>query len=297
MKKNDTISRKLFLIINVFFITVVTISCVVPIWNLFCMSLSDSAAVSNGSVGIWPVNFTTSAYKMAMSNTAFWTSLGITGERLLIGVPINMLLIIMSAYPLSKSELIFKARKYYIWVFVVTMLFSGGLIPLYVVVSKAKLVNTVWALVLPGAVPVFNVILLMNFFRSLPNEIEESALIDGASQWTIMWKIFLPLSKPALATIGLFVILQHWNAWFDGLIYVNDPARYPLQSYLKTVITDTRAALAQMGNADELMEQFNVNDKNLRAAQLFISMIPILIVYPWLQKYFTTGIVMGSVKG
>jgi len=262
------------------------------------MSLSDSAAVSNGSVGIWPVNFTLDAYKLVMKNNQFWTALGVTGQRLLVGIPVNMLMTILAAYPLSKSEKVFKARKFYIWIFIITLLFHGGLIPTYIVVGKLHLIDEIWALVLPGAVPVFNVVLLMNFFRSLPKEIEESAFIDGAGQWTIMWRIYLPFSTPALATIFLFVTLGHWNSWFDGLIYMNSPSRYPLQSYLQTIIASaTKNSLATTGDIQALLLLFNVSDKNVRAAQLFISMIPILAIYPWLQRYFTTGIVMGSVKG
>lgn len=297
MKQYDTAGRKVFLAINACILTILTVTCAIPIWNMLCRSFSSSAAVSNGEVGLWPVEFTTAAYNLVLHNIQFWTALGVSGERLLVGVPINMLMVILAAYPLSKSVRVFKARKYYIWFFIVTMLFNGGLIPTYMVVSKLHLMDTIWALVLPGAVPVFNVVLLMNFFRSLPSEIEEAAMIDGASQWTILWRIYLPVSTPALATIFLFVLLFHWNSWFDGLIYMNLTSHYPLQSYLQTIVVDTKASLSQAGNLEALMSQFNVSDQNLRAAQLFISMIPILLIYPFLQRYFTTGIVMGSVKG
>lgn len=297
MNRNITIGRKMFIIINVVIISAVTISCIIPIITLFCMSLSSSAAVDIGAVGLWPVDFTTDAYHLIMKNMKFWTSLKVTCERLLLGVPINMLMVILAAYPLSKSVNVFKARKYYIWFFVITMLFGGGLIPTYIVVSKLTLVNTLWALVLPGAVPVFDVILLMNFFRSLPKEIEESALIDGAGQIRIMWSVFIPLSTPALATICLFVLVGHWNSWFDGLIYMNNQSLYPLQTYLQQIVTNTSASFLATGDLQDLISKFKVSDRNLRAAQLFVSMIPVLLVYPWLQKYFTTGIVMGSVKG
>lgn len=297
VRKKDSFGRKLFLIINLIIISISTISCMIPIINLFCMSLSSSAAVDIGAVSLWPVDLTTDAYHLIMKNLKFWTSLAVSGKRLLLGVPINILMVILAAYPLSKSENVFKARKYYIWFFIVTMLFGGGLIPTYIVISKLQLVNTLWALVLPGAVPVFDVILLMNFFRSLPKEIEESALIDGAGQCKIMWRIFIPLSIPALATICLFVLVSHWNSWFDGLIYMNDQSMYPLQTYLQQIVTNTSASFLATGNLQDLISKFKVSDRNLRAAQLFVSMIPVLLVYPWLQKYFTTGIVMGSVKG
>ena len=178
----------------------------------------------------------------------------------------------------------------------ITMLFSGGLIPSFLVVQKTGLMDSIWALILPGAVPVFNVILLLNFFRGLPKEIEESACIDGAGHYRILWKLYIPLSKPALATITLFCIVGHWNSWFDGLIYMNHTSNYPLQSYLQAVVIAASGVRLSI-NIQDVIDLQKINDRTLRTAQLFISMIPIFIVYPFLQKYFTTGIVMGSVKG
>jgi putative aldouronate transport system permease protein len=296
MMKHSSVSRRVFMVSNTIFISLLAAICVIPIWTMFCYSISSSAAVSSKLVSFWPVDITSAAYQRVMQNTRFWWSILMTGRRILFGLPLSMLLIVLAAYPLSKPEIVFKARKYYVWVFIFAMLFSGGLIPSYILIIRLRLIDTVGALILPGAVPIFNVVLMMNFFRSIPAEIEDAALIDGANQWKILWMIILPLSVPVLATICLFVLLGHWNSWFDGLLYMNSPENYPLQSYLQTIIADPARMLQSM-NLEELRLQLKVNNETLRSAQIFISMIPILIVYPFMQRYFTTGIVMGSVKG
>ena len=205
-----------------------------------------------------------------------------------------MLLTVITAYPLSKSKRVFRFRETYVWYYLITILFGGGLIPLYIVVRNTGLIDSIWALIIPSAVPVFNIILLQNFFKELPKEIEESAFMDGAGHWTSLGRIYLPLSKPALATLVLFVAVGHWNSWFDGLIFMNKPEHYPLQSYLQTVVVqrDLRVAAAR-----DIRDMLEVTERNSKAAQIFIAMLPILMVYPFLQKHFTKGIVLGSVKG
>jgi putative aldouronate transport system permease protein len=294
--KHPSTGRRVFVLANTVFASFLALICIVPIWTMFCYSISSSAAVSSKLVGFWPVDVTAAAYQRVMQNARFWKSLLVTGRRILLGLPLSMALIALAAYPLSKSETVFRARKFYVWVFIFAMLFSGGIIPSYILIIRLRLVDTIGALILPCAVPIFNVVLLMNFFRSIPAEIEDAALIDGAGQWMILWKIILPLSVPALATICLFVLLGHWNSWFDGLIYINNPDRYPLQSYLQTIIVDP-AKVLQSFNLAEIRLWLKVNNETLRAAQIFISMIPVLCVYPFMQRYFTSGIIMGSVKG
>ena len=176
------------------------------------------------------------------------------------------------------------------------MIINGGLNPTYYVISKLGLIDTIWALVLPCGVPIFNVILMMNFFRGIPESLEESAMLEGAGQWTIMSKIYLPLSKPSIATVTLFSLINHWNSWFDGLIYSNFTDNYPLQSYLQTMVVDMRSII-QSGNMEDIVNALSVNDKNLKAAQIFISIIPLMVIYPFCQKYFTAGLTLGSVKG
>ena len=216
-------------------------------------------------------------------------------KRVLLGVPLNTLLTILVAYPLSKDERQFKARKYYVAYMLTVMLFNGGLMPTYYIVSKTKLIDTVWALIIPGAVPIFNCIVLMNFFRGIPSELEESAKLDGASQWQILWRIFIPISKPSLATIILFSLINHWNSWFDGMFYMNNPNNYPMATYLATQIINNNQTMTNM-TPEQLALLSSLSEKTVRSAQLFISIIPILVVYPFLQKFFVKGITVGSVK-
>ncbi|NOU79017.1 ABC transporter permease subunit [Paenibacillus sp. LMG 31459] len=296
LAKNVSASRKVFIICNAVLILLITLACLIPIVNLLARSFSSSQAIIENRVTLWPVGFNLDAYEYVMDSSEFWTAALVTVKRVLIGVPINMLLTILAAYPLSKSDGVFRARKYYSFYFVFLMVFNGGLIPTYIVVSQLGLIDSIWSLILPVAVPIFNVILIMNFFRGLPEELEESAMLDGASQWTIMWRIFLPLSKPSIATVSLFSLIMHWNAWFDGLIYSNFTTNYPLQSYLQTLVVDVQASLIS-GDLDSIAAAMNVNDINLKAAQIFISIIPLFAIYPFMQKYFTEGLTVGSVKG
>lgn len=292
--RKTTKGMRVFAVVNYIFLTAIALTCLLPMVNLLAISFSASPAVSAGQVGLWPVNFTFESYEYMANKPEFFTSLGVSGQRLLLGVPISMIVSVLAAYPLSRQNHEFKARKYYIWLFVVPMLFYGGLIPSYMVVRGTGVLDSIWALVLPCAINVFNIILLMNFFRSIPKEMEEAAAIDGAGHFSILLRIVLPVSAPVLATVLLFFIVNHWNAWFDGLIYMNTPSKYPLQTYLQTqVVADD--LLSSMTR--DLRQIGNISDRTGKAAQVFLAAIPVLAVYPFLQKYFTTGIVMGSVKG
>lgn len=288
--------RKVFLTVDVIVILLLCLICMVPLLNLLAYSFSASQPIIENKVFLWPKEFTLKAYQYVLESKEFWSSVSVSVKRVLLGVPLNTLLTILVAYPLSKDERQFKARKYYVAYMLTVMLFNGGLMPTYYIVSKTKLIDTVWALIIPGAVPIFNCIVLMNFFRGIPSELEESAKLDGASQWQILWRIFIPISKPSLATIILFSLINHWNSWFDGLIYSNHTTNYPLQSYLQTLVTSTTEILAQ-GDVKAIAKLVDINDTNMKAAQIFISVIPLMLIYPFLQKYFTTGLTMGSVKG
>lgn len=293
MLEHYTVSRRVFLGFNYVFLTCLGIICILPIIHVLAISFSSSAAAQAGYVKLWPVQFTLSSYDYVMHKPAFFKSILVTLKRVGLGIPTNMLLTVLIAYPLSKEAKKFPMRTFYAWVFVVTILFSGGLIPLYMTVKATHILDSVWAMVLPGAVPVFNVILLLNFFRGLPKELEEAAFIDGAGHWTTLWRIFLPLSLPALATITLFATVNHWNSWFDGLIFMNSPDHYPLQSYLQTVVINRDLTLMSSADMKSLTE---VNDRTAKAAQIFLGALPILLVYPFLQRFFMKGIVLGSVK-
>lgn len=295
-RKKTSMGRKVFLAVDVIVILLLCLICMVPLLNLLAYSFSASQPIIENKVFLWPKEFTLKAYQYVLESKEFWSSVSVSVKRVLLGVPLNTLLTILVAYPLSKDERQFKARKYYVAYMLTVMLFNGGLMPTYYIVSKTKLIDTVWALIIPGAVPIFNCIVLMNFFRGIPSDLEESAKLDGASQWQILWRIFIPISKPSLATIILFSLINHWNSWFDGLIYSNHTTNYPLQSYLQTLVTSTTEILAQ-GDVKAIAKLVDINDTNMKAAQIFISVIPLMLIYPFLQKYFTTGLTMGSVKG
>ena len=295
-RKKTSMGRKVFLAVDVIVILLLCLICMVPLLNLLAYSFSASQPIIENKVFLWPKEFTLKAYQYVLESKEFWSSVSVSVKRVLVGVPLNTLLTILVAYPLSKDERQFKARKYYVAYMLTVMLFNGGLMPTYYIVSKTKLIDTVWAQIIPGAVPIFNCIVLMNFFRGIPSELEESAKLDGASQWQILWRIFIPISKPSLATIILFSLINHWNSWFDGLIYSNHTTNYPLQSYLQTLVTSTTEILAQ-GDVKAIAKLVDINDTNMKAAQIFISVIPLMLIYPFLQKYFTTGLTMGSVKG
>lgn len=294
MIRNESSSRKTFLVFDYMFLAVVALLCLLPLIHVFALSLSSSAAATAGEVKLWPVDFTWSSYRYVAGKPEFIKALTISVKRVALGVPINMFLTILVAYPLSREINTFRFRKIYAWLFVITILFNGGLIPWYMTIFKTGLIDRIWALIIPSAVPVFNVIILMNFFKELPKEIEESAFIDGASHWLSLWKICVPLSKPALATLILFCTVGHWNSWFDGLILMNRPEKYPLQSYLQTVVVQRDLTRIQSKDISTLAE---VSERTSKAAQIFLGAVPILLVYPFLQKYFMKGIILGSVKG
>lgn len=294
MQIKQSIGRKNFLIINSIFLSILALLCILPFWHVLCVSLSSSSAAAAGEVYLWPVEFTTKPYEFVLQKVDFIIAFGVSVKRVLLGSAVNMFLTVLTAYPLSKEVSRFRARTVYAWIFVFTMFFGGGLIPTYMVIKETGLIDSLWSLILPGAVPVWNVILLLNFFRSVPKELEEAVSIDGASQWKILWKIYIPISMPALATVLLFTAVGHWNSWFDGLIYMNRTENYPLQSYLQTLVvqTDTTKFL----KAEDIERIKNISERTVKSAQIFLGALPILVVYPFLQRYFVKGIVLGSVK-
>ena len=291
-----TRGQKIFNVVNYLLVILVCLTCLLPIVNTLAISFSAPTYVAAGSVYFWPKGFTTQSYEFAMSNGKFMRSFLIAIERCLLGVGINLFCMITTAYPLSKSKKQFPDRNLLMFFYVFTMLFGGGLVPWYILMSNLHLLNSIWALVLPLSVPVSSMAILMNFMRSRPTEMEEAAAIDGAGNFRILWSILLPVLTPSLATVGLFAFVYHWNDWFSGALFINNPAKYPLQTYLQTLLTNMRDMMRQSGsNYYELLQR--MNEQTGRASQLFLGLVPILTVYPFVQKYFTTGLVMGSVKG
>ncbi|NSW91026.1 MAG: carbohydrate ABC transporter permease [Firmicutes bacterium] len=289
-----TLGEKVFDVFNYIFLTALALSCVLPFIHMLAISFSSSAAATQGRVGLWPVEFTLSSYRFAFQRPDFIRSFGITLERVILGWAVNMFLVIITAYPLSKTKQVFKGRTLIAWFFAFTMFVGGGLIPTYMVVTSTGLKNTIWALIIPGAVPIYHMVILLNFFRQIPKEIEESALMDGARQNRILWQIYVPLSIPALATLTVYTVVGHWNEWFSGMIYMDDSKNYPLQTYLQSIITTPDFSLFDTTQIELLKK---ISNKTFRAAQIMIVTMPVLLIYPFMQKYFISGMTLGSLKG
>jgi putative aldouronate transport system permease protein len=277
-------------------VIMLALACLLPLWNIVAISFSSSEAVSANAVGLVPVNFTTAAYTKIIDDPQFWRSFGISVLRVALTLVLNMTLIILMAYPLSKSKRDFKGRNIYMNIMIFAMLFSGGMIPSYLLIKNLDMLNTIWALVLPGAVPIFSVILVMNFFSAVPKALEEAAFIDGANPLQVLFKVYVPVSIPALATVALFSIVGTWNDFFSGLIYMTKVSNYPLMTYIQSLNVNIADLLQAGTNSSELSNLTEISKKNLNAAKIVVAVIPLLLIYPLLQKYFVTGIVVGSVK-
>lgn len=288
MKKFDT-SYKLFTIANYTFLMLMVVITLIPFVNVFAKSLSSETYLMSKQVFFWPKGFNLESYKIVVENVYFRKSMLNSLMLITIGTGINMILTILAAYPLSRRKK-FPGQKFLMVIFLVTMFFNGGIIPTYMVVRDTGLLNSLWALILPVAVSPFNLIILKNFFMSIPESLEEAAEIDGAGKWRTMFQIILPLSKPVLATLTLFYTVSHWNSYFYALMYISDKNMYPLQLYIREIIQSIESALDGLEAAD-------VPTAGVKAATMFISMVPILIVYPFIQRYFVKGIMVGSVKG
>lgn len=275
-----------------------TLSCLIPLLNVLALSLSSSEAVASNRVGLWPIDLTLAAYKKIIDDSQFWRSFFISVFRVIVSLLLNLFLIITLAYPLSKSKKVFHLRGFFMKFILFAMLFSGGMIPTYLVVKNLGLINSVWSLILPGAVPIGSVILLMNFFRGVPKSLEESAYLDGANAFEIMYKIYVPISLPSIATVSLFSIVGSWNDFFSGLIYMTKSENYPLMTYIQSLSVNIAETLRNSGSmsSEQLKGLLAVSNQNLNAAKIVIAIIPLLLIYPFLQKYFIQGIVVGAVK-
>ncbi len=291
---NKTLSEKMFVVFNYLFLGLLMLSCLLPIIHILAISLSDSAANMANKVKILPVGFHLDAYNNILNDPRFYTAFGISLQRTLIGAAINMLLIVVTAYPLALEKEQLKGRDTIMWYIFFPMLFSGGLIPFYILVRDVGLINSFWVLIIPGAVQIFNIIIMMNFYRGLPKELAESAMLDGAGHFTILFYMYIPVSMAAIASLTMFSIVGHWNDWFTGLIFLNNSSKWPLQTLLSQMIISIDMSNITKDDLDLLKK---LSNRGLRAAQIFVAMLPILMVYPFLQKYFVKGIVIGSVKG
>ena len=277
----------IFSVFNYILLAFLALICPLPPVNVVAISLSEKGAVAAGRVGLWPVGFTLVNYEYIMGTSEFVGSFLMSAARVLIAGTINFVITIITAYPLSKRNHQLTGRTVYIWFFFFATLFNGGLIPNYLVVKETGLLNTIWALTIPGCLPVFNMILLLNFFRGIPRDLEEAAMLDGATHAQTMIRVYVPLAKSCLATITLFSLVSHWNSWFDGMIYINRGSQ-PLATYLYKCIAQTSLSVMQnTTDMETLRKLMSISDQSTKCANVVLATIPILCVYPFLQKYFT----------
>lgn len=265
-----------------------------PMWYTFIISFSDKTYVEAGRVWAWPIGFNLKSYKKILEDEVFFGAIWVSVKRVVIGCALNMLLLVLTAYPLCLPEKRFPEGRYFKWFLMVNMFFSGGLIPSYVLMRQYGLFDSFWSMILPGALSIWNVILMMNFFRNIPYELNESASIDGANPLQILFRVYVPLCIPSLACMLLFHFVGHWNSYFDGLLYINDVTKQPLQTYIYSV--SVKIDYATM-TSEQIIALLETSDKTLNAAKIIVAMTPILCVYPFIQKYFTTGMMLGAVKG
>jgi putative aldouronate transport system permease protein len=285
--------RHLFVWINTIVCSGLALVCLMPLIYILAVSLSGKDAIISGKVIFLPVDITADNYAYVLKDHAFYTAFRVSVLRTVLALAVQLTLVVLASYPISLGKNRFHARNFYTWVFLIAILFSGGLIPTYLVVRSTGLINTIWSLILPGAVPLFYVILMQNFMKTIPDEIMESASMDGAGQFRILARIILPLCQVSIATISLFIVVNNWNAWYDGMLYINDNNKFPLQTYLRSILV--KMDISQMADMDSLARM--VASEGADAAKIFIALVPILLVYPFAQKHFVKGIVLGSVKG
>ncbi|MEC0127255.1 carbohydrate ABC transporter permease [Paenibacillus pabuli] len=289
---SERTSNRIFDIVNISFITLFVIFCLAPFLHTIAISFSSNRAITSGEVTIFPKEFNWDAYTQVFSDQSMIYSLGYTTLLTIATTVLCMLFTLAAAYPLTKKKL--KGRKLFMYVIIITMFFSGGIIPEYLLIRDLNLLNSVWALILPGLVSPFNLIILISFFRGIPESLEESAEIDGSSHVHTLFKIILPLSMPVLATLALFYAVGRWNGFQDSLMYINDPKLYPLQLKLFQMVQNNMVSeLTQMEGANRTP----LTPESLKAATVIFATVPILLVYPWLQKYFVSGAMLGAVKG
>lgn len=293
MIQNRSFSESLFNIINIVIMATLTFLCLYPIWYALCLSISDKAAANSGIVTFYPIGFTIQSYQEIMKDSMFFNSFWISIQRTVLGTAVTLAVLILMAYPLSKTRRDFRPRDVVMWIVIFCMLFNGGTIPWYITVKNYRLIDSIWALVLGGSLPVFNLILMVNFFRGIPRDLEEAAVVDGAGPWKILFMVVVPCSIPVIATIVLFTGVYHWNEFFQGLVLTTNESHYPLQTYIQQLVVNIQTSTL---SKDQIENLFKLSNKSLNAAKVFIAMIPMLVVYPFLQRYFISGIMLGAVK-
>jgi len=295
MIRSKSFGSRLFTAVNYGVLTLLALSCLYPLWYTFCLSVSAKEATAAGRVAFWPIGFNLISYNEILRDGAFFNSFWISVQRVVLGTAFTLAVVVMLGYALSRRARQFAARNALMWVVVFCMVFNGGTIPWYIRMKAYGMIDKIWGLVLCGSLPMFNVILVMNFFRNLPADVEEAAVVDGAGPWRILWGIVVPCSLPVLATITLFVSVGYWNEFFQGLVLSTTEAHYPLQTYIKQLVVNIPQGVTL--TREEMIRLTQLSNQGLNAAKVFITMVPMLLLYPFLQRYFIKGMIVGAVKG
>lgn len=296
--KNGFSQDKVFDGVNFVLMLVLLIIFVWPLWFVFIASFSDPVAVNSGQVLLWPKDIVWDGYEMTLEHKELWTGYKNTIIYTVVGTFLNLVLSVCFAYPLSRKD--FKLRKIFLIMFVFTMYFNGGLIPTYLIVKKVGILNTGLAMIIPGAISVYNALIIRSYFiNSIPSELEEAAHLDGANAAQYLWKVVLPLSKPVLAVVGLYYAVSHWNDYYNALIYLYKDELYPLQSVLRSILMTASALVEATSSAvdAEAMEAAFDTYMSMKYCVIIVAAVPMLCVYPFIQKFFVKGVMVGSVKG
>lgn len=290
-------SDRVFDIVNVLFMVVMLIIFVWPLWFVVIASVSDPNEIWNGNVLLIPKGFTMVAYEALADYSMIWTGYRNTIIYTVVGTLVNLVMTVCAAYPLSRKD--FMPRNFFMVMFMITMYFGGGLIPTYLVVSNLNLINTPWAMIIPGACSIYNVIIMRTYFiNSIPHSLQEAAELDGANAFQFLMKVVLPLSKPIIAVVALYYAVGHWNDFYTALLYINDQDLLPLQSFLRDILMSNKMSLNNMQGLDAAAAEAKMQlSQTLKYSVIIISTVPVLCVYPFIQKYFVKGIMIGSVKG
>ena len=284
--------EKIFGVVNVVILLAVVFVTLYPFINIIAQSLSSEKYITLGKINLWPRGVNLDTYKVVVSDPMFWTNYKNTVVYTVIGTAISMILSTTFAYAISKREL--KGRGLFIGIAVFTMFFSGGLIPTYVLVTGLGITNTIWAVVLPNAISVFNVLVMKSFFENMPRELEEAAAIDGLDTYGTLLRVVLPLSKAVIATMVLFYAVSMWNSWFQAFIYLDRSELFPVTIYLRNLIAG--ASGVQTAGANAAATDLTQISANIKAVTMVLTVLPILLVYPFIQRYFVSGVMLGSVK-
>lgn len=293
MRRYKSWKSRTFDVVVVLILLIMGLLCLLPILHVVALSLSSKNAVLAGKVSLRPVELTFTAYKVLVTDMKYLRSFWVSVKRVFLGGGLNLILTVITAFALSQDEKVFPGRRVYMWIMIFTMLFGAGIVPLYFVINATGLMDSIWALVIPGALPVYNAVLLMNFFRNLPKEVRESALLDGANPLQMMIKIYVPLSVPAIATVTVFSVIAHWNSFFDGMLFINTPSRIPLQTYIQT-LTNNSIDISSLMSVEE--KAALSSQRTFNAAKVIVASLPVVIFYPFMQRFFITGLTLGSVK-